>query len=85
MNNETPATEARNPQPATIRRDPKKFARKCRLRNMGKRNVDGTFKGTGNRQMMQIWNDQAIYTPRRKKLKGYEKERKRRYGHIKAA
>jgi len=79
MQNETPTTSAQPSfSPKTVRRQPNRHERRAAFRNQNPKRNDGKYVGTGNRQIMQIWNDQAIYTPRRHKLKGYEKEAKRR-------
>jgi len=40
-----------------------------------KLNNDGTPKGTGRYFMGYSWDGRAVYLPRRKKLKGYQKQR----------
>lgn len=74
MNNETltPQPEP-NHSPKTIRRD-----RRAAVRNIDQKNNEGSSKNSHSIQMLPGWNDQAIYYPRHKKLKGYEKEAKRR-------
>ena len=71
MKNETPQTPpVISHSPKTVKRH---TARKNILRLMGERNNNGTFKSSERRQMMTTWNDQVIFFPRRKKLKGYQK------------
>lgn len=52
-------------------------SRRAYLRSIGPRNNDGTFKNSQRRPTMNVWNDQVIYLPPRKKLKGYQKEARR--------
>jgi len=78
MNNETPATAQPSFSPKTVKREPNRRERRAAFRNQNTKRNDGKYVGTGNRQIMTVWNDQAIYTPRRHKLKGYEKEARRR-------
>lgn len=66
-----------NPQPSTIRRKPSRYERRAFRHNLDPKNNDGSFKNSRTRPMMPVWNDQAIYIPRRKKLKGYQKNAKR--------
>lgn len=78
---QTDAT-ALQPQPSfspkTLRRQPNRRERRAAYRNQNPKRNDGKYIGTGNRQIMQVWDDSAIYFPRRKKLKGWQKEAKRR-------
>jgi len=62
--------------PKTVRRASRQ-ERRAHMHNADPKRNDGKFIGTGNRQMMQVWNSQAIYAPKHKKLKGYEKEARR--------
>lgn len=76
LQNEQPAT--RNPQPKTFKRQLNRHERRAALRDQNPKRNDGKYKFAGTRQMMRVWDDSAIYIPRRKKLKGWQKEAKRR-------
>lgn len=69
----------------TVKTNYSKFPHRARLRNLGARNNDGTFKNSQTYIMFRVWNSQTIFTPRRHKLKGYEKEARRNNHHRKAA
>ena len=72
MKNETPQTPpAISHSPKTVKRH---TARKNILRMMGERNNNGSFKSSTKHQTMIAWDDRVIFFPRRKKLKGYQKD-----------
>jgi len=85
MNNETPATAQPSFSPKTVRRSTSRQQLRLKNRQIAKRNKDNYPETSILVTEKQPFGANPIYTPRRKKLKGYEKERKRRYGHIKAA
>lgn len=82
MNNETTSQEQRSlslpkGSPKTVKKNYSKFSKRPHLAIMGKRNNEGTFKNSTGFMMLPARNYGAIYTPQRKKLKGYEKENRR--------
>ena len=80
MKNETPTTPpAISFSPKTIKKQNfSMFPKRAKLQQFGKRNNDGTFKHTGGSFIMKPIFGSPIYIPQRKKLKGYQKEARRR-------
>lgn len=78
MNTQTPIQEQISFSPKTVRRPTRRERRSYKHRHEVPYNNNRKPKGSSTfLKMLQVWNDQAIHIPRRKKFKGYQREARR--------